>query len=149
MEPFTEPEITGSKIRILGREIYIAESGLVKNAEYYFDEGVNLTNDVRGSLFASPLEFSVGKEEIVYSGMTLEKNGGSVSISASGESAGLQVKLAGILHYEGSVDYKILVTAKQDLTCSNISLKAKINASFPPTYSGYCAHTSRKRRARL
>ena len=39
VEPFTEPEITGSKIRILGREIYIAESGLVKNAEYYFDEG--------------------------------------------------------------------------------------------------------------
>lgn len=142
VEPFTEPEITGSKIRILGREIYIAESGLVKNAEYYFDEGVNLTNDVRGSLFASPLEFSVGKEEIVYSGMTLEKNGGSVSISASGESAGLQVKLAGILHYEGSVDYKILVTAKQDLTCSNISLKAKINASCAQFINGLGAYGS-------
>lgn len=130
--PYTEPVISERKISVLGRDIHFDNSGFVNNTDYYFDEGINLCSEVQKKIFARPLSFNVGQEKISYSDLELKKDGASVDICSAGESENVELEVKGILHYEGSVEYKIKITAKNDFECSDISLDAAINSD--------CAH---------
>lgn len=142
VEPFTEPDIAGNKISVLGRDIYIDKSGLVQNAVYFFDEGINLMPSAQKELFASPLSFAAEKEDIIYSDNQLKKDAGTVYISSRGESQNLIIDVSGIFHYEGSIDYKIVIQAKKDFSCSNISLRAKIKSEAARFVNGLGSYGS-------
>lgn len=142
VSPFTQPEISGNKIGILGRDIYIGKNGLVENAVYYFDEGVNLVETAQKKLFSSGLAFLADREDIVYSDVQLKKNGGSVLITACGRSQNLTAEISGVLHYEGSVDYRISLHAEHDFECRNICLSARINSDCATFVNGLGSYGS-------
>ncbi len=126
VEPYFEPRVESDKICVLGRDISIAQSGLPENVTYYFDEGINLTQKPQKKLLKHALSFDAGSENIVYSDLKIEQDGGSVHIFSAGESENLSVCVKGIVHYEGSAEYSVILKAKNDVVCEDISLCAEI-----------------------
>ncbi len=125
--PYTMPELNGSTVKILGRDIELGSNGLPAQVSYYFDESILLTDSVQKKLLKKPMEFSACGENITYSNLKIEQDGGTVTVKAEGESENLTLETIGVLRYDGSASYNISVTAKSDFTVENLSLVTNLN----------------------
>lgn len=126
VDPYFEPRVDAERIRVLGRDILIAESGLPENVLYFYDEGINLAPQPQKKLFKNALSFLAEGEHIEYSNLRIEPDGGFVHISSAGESENLSVSVKGVVRYEGSAEYSVTIKAKQNFSCADISLSAEI-----------------------
>lgn len=118
--PFTAPQVDGNTITILGRDIEIGALGMPSNITSYFDEGVNIVASPTRKLFSAPSQFSVG-EDITNEKTTLVPHPSYVEILSTATTTNLDIKVDGILRYEGYISYKVKLTAKCDCTLSDIS----------------------------
>lgn len=125
--PYFSPVIEGRKIKILGRSIEISDNGLPKQAEYYFDESIRLSESVCRRLLSAPVSFEAEGESFVCSPAELSQDNGTVYISSDWSSENLDVNLRGELRYEGSIAYSVKLTAKNNVAFGNVSLNMKIN----------------------
>ncbi len=135
--PYTKVLLGNMKIGIIGRDIHLTESGLPTQADSYFDEGIYLCGDIQQQLFNAPMSFNVEGEHISYQALNAKNIGDNAEISCRGESEKLFVETNAKVFYEGSAQYVISLTAKEDCAFSDISLSASFKEGASQYNSGF------------
>lgn len=139
IEPYMVPHIQDNNIKITGRDIRFGSNGLPDQVYYYFDEGINLTEEFQKKLFLAPLSFDISDERIRYNGVTFSQDKGLVEIFSNGQSYNFEISVYGKLHYEGSIYYSVKVKALKDITVNNISLTAMLDGDCAKYMNGMSA----------
>lgn len=134
--PYFVPEINGNTVRVLGRDITFGKNALPEQAAFYYDESIQVTGNVQKKLFRSPMEFLIDSENAVYEQPKIINDNGSVLLCSKAQTDSVKIEINGILHYEGSIDYSITVTALKDFSTDNISLKSEINSDCSEYMNG-------------
>ena len=128
IKPFESVTISGKKLHILGRDITLNKYGFPEKISSYFtQEMTRLQNDAE-QVLAQPITFEVlnstGQPEEwnessyeVNQDYSTEANWRSVNSSDS-----FIMNVTGALEYDGMLEYKIALIAKEDATVADIKL---------------------------
>lgn len=115
VKPFTPIEVSGSTVKILGRDIVITPALNLKSVSTYFDESVLLCSDKQVELLSSAVEFDVSNEKFEFSPFSVNNDGALAEFSASGESENFTISVHMSLTCEGMLQYDYSLIAKNDV----------------------------------
>lgn len=127
VRPFVPPQVSGSRIAILGREIELAGSGLPQQIYSKYDESIALCDDVQKTLFARPCVFVIGKEPICVDTNQKTVFHNRVEVSSVAEHENYSAHILGVLRYDGQMEYAVKITAKKDFEAEDVSLSFYID----------------------
>ena len=125
--PFTPIEIQGKRLIILGREVLLSENGLPNQINSFFTPEMTGFQDTPNPIIRNPIDFKVtvnGKDELWKSiPYDLAKDSrGRSSWFVENESDNFNLYVNGVLEYEGMLDYKISLVAKNEVSINNIQV---------------------------
>jgi len=128
IRPYTPLEKNGNIIKLLGRSLKIAATGLPAQIQSFFTTRMTSIGDSGRNLFTEPVHFHFNKADgkavnfkagpLAYT----EVAEGTVGWQVDNQSPELDMQVKGSLEFDGFVNYTVKVTALQDVKLSNISL---------------------------
>lgn len=133
-KPYLQPKQDDNCVKILGRDIVFGENALPSQIVGHFDEGNNLSNE-NNELLKSPMIFDVG-EKLAFKNTNFECHNSYVDIAAVAKSKNLDIEILCKVRYEGLLEYKIKVTAKNDVTLDNVKLVVPFNEKIAKYING-------------
>lgn len=110
-------------VKILGRDIEINNSGLVKNCHSYFTSSNTLDKSRQKSLFYKDLEVVIGERKLNYDALEINTKPGYAEVVGKGHDKDLKVEIKSSIKYDGSIGYRIEFSSSIDKLVSNIHLK--------------------------
>ena len=130
--PFTPVEIQGKRLIILGREILLSENGLPNQINSFFTPEMTGFQDTPNPIIRNPIDFKVtvnGKDELWKSiPYDLAKDSRRRSLwFVENESDNFNLYVNGVLEYEGMLDYKISLVAKNEVLINNIQVPIHVD----------------------
>ncbi|MGB9765413.1 MAG: glycoside hydrolase domain-containing protein [Candidatus Saccharicenans sp.] len=128
--PFTPLELKGRTISCLGRRLSLSKSGLPENIQSFFTPEVTNIGRQPINLLMSPFEFVFRnytglKQEIKNKSFSFTKiSPGTVCWQAENEipSLHLALEITGRMEFDGFVEFKVAVKAKEDTEVDDIRL---------------------------
>jgi hypothetical protein len=129
VRPFTPVCVAGNRIRILGRQLILAPSGLPAQAESYFSPEVTRIQETAHSLLSAPMrlivEDSAGRP-LQWSPGTIkfvEQKDGIAAWTSSGTAGLLRMELNASMEFDGFVQFKISLRALRACRVRDIRLE--------------------------
>ncbi len=125
--PYTPLTRTGNRIQLLGRDISLSPEGLPEKIQTWFSPEMTGMSRQPNPVLASPLQFVVranGAEQPL-SGGTLnyeKESAGTIQWKAVSGSKDLSMTVHGSLEFDGFIDYRVALTALNDMAVDDISL---------------------------
>jgi hypothetical protein len=132
IEPFRPVEIDDREIRILGRTIRLAPSGLPDQIFSHFTPELTGLAEEPEPLLAAPLQLRViGRDGVPVAleplGFRVRQDSrGRASWLAENRGEGVLVRVEGALEYDGMLDYRLAVIAEGDLELDDIRLPVSL-----------------------
>src|SRR6185437_1883946 len=125
--PYTPLQISGDTIGLLGRKIILDDNGLPKQIQTFFTPEMTGYQSQPNNLLTEPMHFHFTKAsdskdlKLKKGGLNLTlRSAGTVQLTAVNTSDDLKMEVAGSLEFDGFMDYKVKVTALNDIDLSNI-----------------------------
>lgn len=129
IKPYISPVMDESLFKILGRAVELTENGLPQQIYSYYNEAVEIEEDVQKTLFARPCEFMIGKNSLS-SGKTeaavFNNRIESITKCCSND---YSAQILSVLHYDGMLEYSVKIMPEKDFTAENVSLDFYFNKS--------------------
>jgi len=130
--PYTNLEVTGNTISLLGRKLILSPTGLPGQIATFFTPEMTSLTSTPNELLSSPLSFDIaGAGALSYEGIKFtKKEPGTVEWVTSAAANGLQLQTSAHLEFDGYLQYQIRVIATQDLSLDDISLNIPFKKSM-------------------
>lgn len=128
VKPFSPIKIEKDTVKILGRDIVLADSLCLKSVSTYFDESVLLCDDFQAELLGDTSDFCLVGEALLFKKSLIKNKGDFAEFAAGAESDNFKVEAKLKITCEGILQYDYSVTAKNDA-------KTEIIYSMPFTKS--------------
>jgi len=131
--PFTPLQVNGNRVRCLGREVTLSQSGLPSQIQSYFTPGVTRIGEEGRDILASPLELVVedSEKDIIpwnETGMEfLTIAEGDVSWKSINTSGPLTITCLGQMGFDGCVEVDIRLTSAEEMRVNDIRLEIPIS----------------------
>ncbi len=125
-------KVEGKKISILGRTLTIADNGLPKSIDSYFEESNQSLVQKGEPIVDHPFRFSIEKENgeqipLVPGRMTFkEKSPSKIVWSVKNSSDEVNLECTGQMEFDGYIGYKLRVTAIKPLKIKDIRLEIPV-----------------------
>jgi len=129
IKPFTPVSISDKTIQILGRDIELNAFGLPNNIYSYFTQEMTKLKEDKEALLTQPIQFEVIKDnnsKVEWKSSSYQINQpykSTANWTANNNSDDLTMNVTGTLEYDGMLDYKIQLTAKNDIMLYDINLQ--------------------------
>ena len=129
IKPFKEIKIDQNNLEFLGRKIELNKMGLPLSILSFFSPEMTYIKDEPENILSEKMDFKVKDingdfEKFENSLFNLSKdNRASVSWISENESKNFNLVISGMLEYDGMMDYKIQLIAKNDVKLNDVSLK--------------------------
>jgi len=129
IKPFKEIKIDQNNLEFLGRKIELNKMGLPEGILSFFSPEMTYIKDEPENILSEKMDFKVKDingdfEKFENSLFNLSKdNRASVSWISENESKNFNLVISGMLEYDGMMDYKIQLIAKNDVKLNDVSLK--------------------------
>jgi len=126
--PYAPVEMERNELRILGRRVALDRSGLPGSIVSYFSPEMTHLTDSGRNLLTAPIELVVedSRGRTMPWNSTTVINGnpapGKAEWQSQGESGPLRLELRGSLEFDGTMEYRIKVTAEDDVSLNDIRL---------------------------
>ena len=148
--PVTNKERT---LSILGRDIVLGENGLPSQINSFFTEEMTGVSTTASPILSAPIDLKVqtsqGVESFEAGGPTINTDWrGRATWTATNASPKFTQIVDGALEYDGMLDYKITLTAREDIQVSDISLPVEFQEDSA-TYMLGLGEEGRKRPATI
>lgn len=126
--PYTPLVVSKNSIECLGRKVTLNNLGLPESIKSYFSESVTKILPEGKEILAAPVDFIVEKDKKVLtwnkpSVHFIKKTNGAVTWEIESETSGLTLRGKAQMEFDGNIDYKLILTAKEDLKVSDIRLE--------------------------
>jgi hypothetical protein len=130
--PYTPIEIEGRTLKILGREIVLADNGLPSQVVSYFAPEMTRLQSSGIPLLSKPMalvaKVSGQPQPVVTTGMTITKRAeGAVEWESGWTTGELEFVLKGRLEFDGFLTYRIAASAKKPTPVSDIGFVIPLN----------------------
>ena len=130
IKPYTALQYNAGKkeLSILGRKIILSADGLPAKIQTFFNEEMTGMQTNPNEILSNPVHFNFSsassKDEVFKTtGFVLDKKEeGLYSWNSSSESPNLKMEIEGSLEFDGFMDYKVKVTALQDVNFTDTSM---------------------------
>jgi len=134
INPFEPVSVTNQTLDILGRTVYLNEMGLPENISSSFTQEMTRLKDIKEDILARPMKFEIlskdGRIEkwnsspfLVQQDYSSEASWKSVSTSDN-----YILHVNGRMEYDGMLDYKIQLVAKENASIADIHLNIPMEA---------------------
>jgi hypothetical protein len=130
--PFTPLQVNGNRVRCLGREVTLSQTGLPLQIQSYFNPGVTRIGKEGRDILTSPLKLVVEdseKEIIPWSETGIEfltMTEGAVSWKSTNTSGTLTMTCLGLMEFDGFVEVDIRLTSAEEMRVNDIRLEIPI-----------------------
>ena len=140
--PYTNLEVTGNTISLLGRKLILSPTGLPGQIQTFFTPEMTGLTSTPNDLLSSPLSFDIaGAGALSYNSIQFtKKEPGTVEWMTTATANSLQLQTSAHLEFDGYLQYQIRVIATQDVTLDDISL----NIPFKKSMARYMMGLGRK-----
>jgi hypothetical protein len=123
--PYTPIEVSGQKLRILGREITLGNSGLPEQVMSFFAPEMTRLQTTGNPLLVKPMAFTIHVNGVPVEVKpqdfkVLSKADGAVEWESKWLAGDLEFLLKGRLEFDGFLTYRIAAKAKKDVNISDI-----------------------------
>lgn len=109
---------------ITGRRLRFGAGCMLEQAESFFDESVELTDQVQCLLFSRPLTFEIEGEKLTFGENIYCQDGDKGILTARCEQGNIHADVQCRIGYEGCLDYEITVCAQNDCVVQDLRLTA-------------------------
>jgi len=129
IKPFKEIKIDQNNLEFLGRKIELNKMGLPLSILSFFSPEMTYIKDEPENILSEKMDFKVKNingdfEKFENSLFNISKdNRASVNWISENESKNFNLVISGMLEYDGMMDYKIQLIAKNDVNLNDVSLK--------------------------
>ena len=129
IKPFKEIKIDQNNLEFLGRKIELNKMGLPEGILSFFSPEMTYIKDEPENILSEKMDFKVKNingdfEKFENSLFNISKdNRASVNWISENESKNFNLVISGMLEYDGMMDYKIQLIAKNDVKLNDVSLK--------------------------
>jgi len=133
IKPFKEIKISENNLNILGRKIELNKMGLPVNILSFFSPEMTFIKAEPEEILSDKIDFKVkinngAIEKFVNSSFNISKgNKASVNWMSKNQSKNFNLNISAILEYDGMMDYKIQLIAKNKINLNDVSLKISLN----------------------
>ena len=133
IKPFKEIKIDQNNLEFLGRKIELNKMGLPMNILSFFSPEMTFIKDEPENILSDKIDFKVKNkngdlENFENSLFNIFKgNRASVNWISKNQSKNFNLIISGILEYDGMIDYKIQLIARNDINLKDVSLKISLN----------------------
>lgn len=121
-KPYTPPQLDGKVLSVLGRDVILAENGLLQQVCSRFDEAVQITESVQKELFSRPPEFCINGKTIPGGAVKSQCFANRIECVSKCETDEYSAVICAVLKYEGLMEYSVKITPKKDFSCENVTL---------------------------
>ena len=128
IDPYIPVEINERTISVLGRDVVLNDYGLPENIDSYFSQEMTFLNEEAEQILESPISLDVIDEDgnklsWQKSAYNVEQESrGAVVWNTSNISDLFEMKVDGRVEYDGMLDYKIKLIAREDADLKDIKL---------------------------
>ena len=127
ISPFIPVTYEEKTLKILGREVELAKNGLPTQIQSFFKEEMTGLKDDPENILAAPIKFSLIQDgaEAEWTNEPFEiknQSKGRAAWSTTNSTADFDMQVDGTLEYDGMLNYKIAVIAKNDVDIDNIKM---------------------------
>ncbi len=129
VQPFEPVTVDRRSLSVLGRRVVLDEAGLPAQIFSYFTPELTGVGEDPEPILARPISLEVirgdgeGPEPFRFSGYSVtQENRGRARWEAEGASEFLSITVQGTLEYDGMLDYRITLSALQDVAVRDIAL---------------------------
>lgn len=122
VKPYVPVCAASGRLYVIGREIELAENGMIRQVYSKFNEEITIENEVQRKLFAKEMSFEIGDAPLPdgKTRQTVAQN--RIESVTVAENEAYKAEISSILRYEGMLEYKVKITPKKDFTAHNVSL---------------------------
>lgn len=136
-KPYTPVRCEGDTLSCLGRSVTFGDNGFPAAITSFFDRSIQVS-DKPLAVLRDPVEFAVctdaGKQQFAaFSRNITCETAGAYGMETGGENDALSIKNESRFEYDGHIETFVTLTAKQDVTLSDVSL----NLALTPECSAY------------
>lgn len=129
IKPYISPVMDESLFKILGRAVELTENGLPQQIYSYYNEAVEIEEDVQKTLFARPCEFMIGKNSLSSGKTEAAVFNNRIESITKCYSNDYSAQILSVLHYDGMLEYSVKIMPEKDFTAENVSLDFYFNKS--------------------
>lgn len=128
VKPFLPMSVKDRTVRVLGREVTPGDLGLLASIESYFTEEMTSVGPDAKAILARPMSFVIkqnGKSlpVSITSPLTFTtREEGRVAWRAAGKAGSLDIVVEALMEFDGFIDYRVKVKAKENTTVDDIAL---------------------------
>ena len=122
--PYTPLVVSGTRVRLLGRQLDLAPSGLPAAIATFFTEEMTGTSSTPHPVLARPISFVVdgGGPGTAGGVRFMRREPGTVGWEATTIARKWSMRVRGELEFDGYLSYRIAFVARQDMTVDDIRL---------------------------
>ncbi|MEG1635461.1 MAG: DUF6067 family protein, partial [Rikenellaceae bacterium] len=132
VKPFIPMKVDENTISVLGRSVAINKFGLPSAITSYFTSEMTSISNTGKPIITSPIQFIVqqNKKNIELKNSSLkftEKDDGIVRWESENKAGTLDIKIDGLMEFDGFMEYKVAVTATENCSIDDIMLQVPID----------------------
>ncbi len=132
ISPFLPVTYEDKTLNILGREIELNATGLPSGIRSYFKEEMTGIKDDPEPVLSAPIRFEIMRNDqvVVWTSNTFEiKNSsqGKAEWSVTNESPHFDMNVEGTLEYDGMLNYRLSIIAKNDVQVQDMKLTVPVS----------------------
>ncbi len=142
IDPYIPLKKEGNNIRLLGRKLQIAPSGLPKQIKTFFPIEMTSISEQANPLLTHPINFHFvdpkGRTiQFRNKGVTFtKKTPGTIEWKAENKARKLKTEIKGHLEFDGFLSYQVKVIARKDISLKDISLHIPIQPKEAKYFMG-------------
>ncbi len=121
-KPYIPVSLKGNRVSMLGRSFSFDSCGLPAAVSTYYTEDIRLS-DNETPVLASPFVFSANGESFENESLEAEAECDGVNIHAVNNSCHFTLDVRARVEFDGFIDYKMKLIAKEDIDVSDIYIK--------------------------
>lgn len=135
VKPFTPMQVNDRTVRILGRSVTPGELGLPASIDSYFTEEMTSVGTEAKPILSKPMALSIRQKgktlpvEITAPLRFTKKEDGLVAWEAAGKAGAFDIQVQAGMEFDGFIDYKVTVTARENTTVDDIALFTSMPAA--------------------
>ena len=131
--PYTPLEYSDNTIHCLGRSIYLSQDGFPESIQSYFSESVTGIQVQGKEILSGPIRFVIEKDQMIepwkkFSWKIIKQAEGAVAWDIHNEMPGLRMDGIAQMEFDGNIDYKVILTATDDIALKDIRLEIPMQA---------------------
>ncbi len=127
VKPYTPVKISGNCVSVLGRDMILANNGLVSNVLSKFDESIELCDEAQKELFKKPCEFVIREKPLECNSIEFKGFKNRAEVNSTFDNSDFYGSVKAVLRYDGQLEYSVKITPKKDFVSDNVSLNFYVN----------------------